>query len=72
MSMDYKFMNEKDAAVFLGVSVFTMRKWRSRRRGPTYYKFEGCVRYNEPDLEEYRRSKTIPISGVLSNGKETN
>lgn len=66
MALNHNFMNEKDAAVFLGVSVFTMRKWRSRKRGPNYYKFEGCVRYDESDLEKYRSSRTIQHSGVVS------
>ena len=52
-------VNEYYVSEYLGVSIYTVRKWRSRKRGPNYYKYEGCVRYEKAELEEYKRSRTV-------------
>jgi hypothetical protein len=39
-------VRERIAAGVLGVSKFTLRKWRRLKKGPVFYKFEDdCVRY---------------------------
>jgi hypothetical protein len=60
---------ERDAATFLGVSVFSLRKWRSENRGPRYVKFAGAERkgrgkagrvsYRRKDLEAYLDDCTV-------------
>ncbi len=56
--MDRGF-DEKEAARRLGVSVQTLRNWRSMRRGPAYYKFGRSVRYSEEDIVGYMRMHKI-------------
>jgi len=44
-------LDEKKAALFLGVSPRTLQSWRVRGgRGPTYRKIGSLVRYLEADL----------------------
>lgn len=50
--MDRGF-DEKEAARRLGVSVQTLRNWRSMGRGPAYYKFGRAVRYADKDIAAY-------------------
>ena len=50
-----RFINEKQAAAYLGLSEKTMQAWRWQRRGPRYHKFHGAVRYLFADLDEYAR-----------------
>lgn len=39
-------VRERVAAGVLGVSKFTLRKWRRLKKGPVFYKFaDDCVRY---------------------------
>ncbi len=49
-----RMITERQAAVILGVSKDTLKKWRSRRRGPRYYKYhDGAIRYSLADLDQY-------------------
>jgi hypothetical protein len=52
-----KFVDEHEAAGFLGSAVQTLRNWRVTGRGPAFYKFEGSVRYEMGDLCAYARSR---------------
>ena len=46
-----RYINEADAATYLGVSVKTLQRWRFKRRGPAYSKVGGkLVRYSLDDL----------------------
>jgi len=46
-----RYINEADAAAYLGVSVKTLQRWRFKRRGPAYSKVGGkLVRYSLDDL----------------------
>jgi predicted DNA-binding transcriptional regulator AlpA len=49
-----KLLGEKDAAKFLGLSVYTLRNWRHQLRPPNYIKLGGrTVRYRLEDLEQF-------------------
>jgi len=49
-------VRERIAAGVLGVSKFTLRKWRKLKKGPVFYKFEDdCVRYPVDGLHAYLR-----------------
>ncbi len=49
-----KLLDEKGAARFLGLSVYTLRNWRHQLRPPNYVKLGGrAVRYRLDDLEEF-------------------
>lgn len=62
-------LREHEAALYLGVSVFTLRKWRAGNRGPKYVKFAGAERkgrgtagrvlYRGRDLEAYLEECTV-------------
>jgi predicted DNA-binding transcriptional regulator AlpA len=54
-----RLLNEHDAADVLGISVSSLRRWRSERRGhgPAWIKVNGsAVRYSADDLLEYINS----------------
>lgn len=57
-------MTSAEVSEYLGVSLNTLQKWRSRNRGPKYFKYGGAnsaaVRYDKQDVEHYRTSHTIP------------
>jgi hypothetical protein len=61
-----RYVREKEAAAFLGVSVFTLQSWRSRVTGggPPVTKVGGMVMYSMKELEEYMEQR------MLRGGKE--
>jgi predicted DNA-binding transcriptional regulator AlpA len=56
-----RYVREKEAAAFLGVSVQTLRAWRSRVSGdhPPVTKVGAMVMYSKKALEEYMEERTI-------------
>lgn len=46
-------IDEKQAALKLGVSVHTLRMWRHRGKGPVYAKVGRRVLYFDTDLDSY-------------------
>ena len=58
---DKHLLNEKEAAAFFGASVKTLQAWRFQRKGPTYYKIGGFVRYAPDDLRDYARSRKVKL-----------
>ena len=57
-----KLLKETQVAELLGVSVMTLRKWRSERRGPAYIKLGRSVRYSPKEIIEYQdRGVVNPI-----------
>ena len=49
-----RLLDENEAATLLGLSVRTLRRWRWARKGPTYFKIGGAVRYAPADLESFK------------------
>lgn len=59
-----KLLGEKDAARFLGLSVFTLRNWRHQVRGPAYVRLGlRAIRYRLTDLEDFVDSSRIRRAG---------
>ena len=54
-------LNEKQAAEKLGMTHWTLRRYRVYGGGPNYVKLGSLVKYLEADLEEF----------VMSNRRET-
>ena len=56
-----RYIREMEAARFLGVSVSTLRSWRSRGNptGPPVTKVGGMVMYSVKELEKYMEARTI-------------
>jgi predicted DNA-binding transcriptional regulator AlpA len=46
-------LNEKEAALSLGLSVTTLRSWRCRQKGPRFHKLGGAVRYDEREIAQF-------------------
>jgi hypothetical protein len=66
-------INDKQAAVLLGVAPATLRSWRCRGIGPVYVKFAGLrggVRYDVSDIAEYtERCRHTPSVRAAFEGK---
>ncbi len=58
-----RYVREKEAAAFLGVSVSTLQGWRSRgsRSGPPVTKVGGMVMYSMKEFERYMEERTVGI-----------
>jgi hypothetical protein len=56
-----RYVREREAAVFLGVSVKTLRAWRGRVSGdhPPVTRVGGMVMYSMKALEAYMEARTI-------------
>ena len=46
-----------EAAVFLGVSVQTLKRYRMTGAGPAFHRFEGRVGYARFDLEAWEKAR---------------
>jgi len=55
-------MNEHAAAQRLNVTVPTLRNWRYLRKGPTFKKIGGSVKYDPRDLDEFIEKSTIEVA----------
>ena len=57
-TIKYKeFINDKDLAKLLNISVDTIRAHRKNGKGLTYYKFGNNIRYSIEDVEKYITDK---------------
>ena len=59
--IDNRYVREKEAAAFLGVSVFSLRSWRSRGEpcGPPFPRMGSMVMYSVRELERYMEQRTV-------------
>jgi len=56
--MERKFLNEKDAAAFVGRKVATLQTWRCRGGGPPFISDpKGGIHYDPVDLERWIRGE---------------
>ena len=56
-----RYVREKEAAAFLGVSVFTLQSWRSKGEtsSPPFTKVGGMVMYSVTELEQFMERRTV-------------
>jgi len=58
-----KYLSPKDTALYLGVSIDLLQKWRSQGVGIPYIKLgdsvSSLIRYDIDELNKYLKSKTI-------------
>jgi hypothetical protein len=56
-----RYVREKEAATFLGISVFSLRSWRSRGSGggPSWTRVGGMVMYSVKELEKYMKKRSV-------------
>ena len=59
--IDNRYVREKDAAAFLGVSVKTLRSWRSTGSpsGPPVTRIDRMVMYSMKGLEQFMEQRTV-------------
>jgi predicted DNA-binding transcriptional regulator AlpA len=48
-----RLLNEHEVADSCSISVLTLRKWRSQRRGPQFVKIGALVRYRPDDVDAW-------------------
>ncbi len=59
------FLNDREVAEMLGVSVATVRRWRLIKQGPRYLKLGGLCKYRPEDLQSWIES--LPAGGASAN-----
>ena len=56
-----RLLNERDVATSCSISVLTLRKWRSVKRGPKFIKISTLVRYRPEDIDAWiAEQKSVP------------
>jgi hypothetical protein len=53
------YLNEFDAAHFLGLAPKTLSRWRWAKKGPRVHKFSGAIRYAVVDLEAFAADAVV-------------
>jgi len=53
MSIETRWITDKEAAGIMGVARQTMKNWRVQRKGPEYIKIYSLVRYNIKKIHEF-------------------
>ena len=54
-----RIVGEREAAIFMGLAVQTLRNFRHQRRGPAYLKIGRAVRYDLGDIKAYLQKRRI-------------
>jgi len=57
-------ITEKEAAPILAVSLSTIRKWRLKKEGPSYYKIGRKVLYDLDELNEFIKDSKINLKNT--------
>ena len=52
-------LTPRETASFLKVSIHTLAKWRSCKKGPEYMRKGRLVKYDRKDLETYLRKSMV-------------
>lgn len=53
-------LTEKDAASYIGMSIFYLRQRRMRGGGPSFLRFGRSIRYQLADLEAWLSGHRVP------------
>ena len=65
----YALINEKAAAVFLGLTDRTLQKFRQMGGGPRYIRLSSrCLRYRRVDLREWAEARVRTSTSDLGQG----
>jgi len=54
-----KLLTHKEAAEKLGIVPATLSVWRSRDKGPAYFKIGAAVRYRADDIDAWVETRRI-------------
>lgn len=58
---DNRYVREKEAAISLGMSVFTLQSWRSKGTGPSFTKVGSMVMYSVKELQRFMEGRTFVV-----------
>ena len=58
MQMKDHYVDERQAAAFLGCSAAALRRWRRIGRGPAFARLGRLVRYRQSTIEEFALENT--------------
>lgn len=53
LNTQQRLLNEHEVADSCSISVLTLRKWRSQKRGPQFVKIGALVRYRPEDVDAW-------------------
>jgi hypothetical protein len=59
----FGYLNEKEAAEYLGMAPKTLGRWRWAEKGPSFTKLGGSVRYSIADLESFAAAGAVRMEG---------
>lgn len=59
-SAGVRHLTTDELADRLGVVPETVRSWRQRGTGPAYIRLGRAIRYREPEVEAWERSRLVP------------
>lgn len=54
-----RLLNEHEVADSCSISVLTIRKWRSQKRGPQFVKIGVLVRYRPEDIDAWIAGQSL-------------
>lgn len=61
--MDSDMLDQKEAAPLIGVSPFTLNRWRHERFGPPFIRISArCVKYRRGDVETWLERRRVETS----------
>lgn len=60
LTTSQRLLNEHEVATSCSISVLTLRKWRSQKRGPQYVKIGALVRYRPDDVDSWIFAQKSP------------
>jgi predicted DNA-binding transcriptional regulator AlpA len=64
-----RLLTEKQAAHYLGVSVYLLQRWRSQNRGPQYVRVGGsngrAIRYRQSALDAWIEINTVETGSAV-------
>ena len=69
--MEPEYLKEKDAAVYLGLAVQSLRNRRTKGQPPKYYRLGKSVRYRIEDLQAFARpiEPAASVRGSIGTAK---
>ncbi len=66
---DRRYVDEKQAAAFLGCSAAALRRWRRLGQGPAVTRLSKLIRYKKSALEAYAAANTEDFIAKTTRGR---
>lgn len=59
--MTERLMTDKEVAELLRISVYSLRQWRIKGKGPRCFKVGRNVRYRASDIDDYLANNKVDV-----------